>query len=258
MGYNRQQHTMKNYFLIFILSICFISCTKEDNVKLDDAAISAETQKSEIEKVMDVLYAQNFSTIEEAAAFLGVNFEENTPQISSDAVSGSTTDAFVMSEEGIMALSEIENVEITNDMSLGEYESELLAILSLSELNPESFEYAAFENGIKATIAVIEYDLHLQGYDDELIRENGLWAFLSRLVKCVGKLIENGIDRGTDGAGIGTGIGIIGGAAFGTVAGVGPQGAAPGAVAGGGVGAVGGYVLGFVYGVIEEALKGDC
>ena len=250
---------MKNYILIFILSFCLISCTKEDNVKLDDAAISAEAQKSEIEKVMDLLYAQNFSTMEEAAAFLGANFEvntANTPQISSDAVSGSTTDAFVMSEEGNMALSEIGNVEITNDMTLNEYESELLAVLSLSELNPESVEYAILEDGIKATIALIVYDLHLQGYDDEQIQESGYWGYMLSFAECIGRIFESGCNKGIDNIGNGAAIGMFYGIFFGAPGGA--AGSGLGAAAGAGLGGVAGFAVGFVVGVFEAIVSDEC
>jgi len=192
MGYNRQQYTMKKYFLISFLSIFLFSCTQEN-----DVVIAPEEKQSEVGKVMDVLYAQNFSTMEEAAAFLGANFEvntENTPQISSDLLSESKNDTYEFSEEGLRVISEIESVEITSEMTLKEYSRALYSILWESSIDPESDEYAVIEIGIEATIAVIEYDLHLQGYGGEMSTQ----ISLGRLLGCA---LSGGIKGATEAGG---------------------------------------------------------
>jgi hypothetical protein len=208
MGYNRQQYTMKKYFLISFLSIFLFSCTQEN-----DVVIAPEEKQSEVGKVMDVLYAQNFSTMEEAAAFLGVNFEENTPQMSSDLLSESKDDTYEFSREGLRVIGEIENFVITDDMTLKGYASALYSILWESSIDPESDEYVVIETGIEATIAVLMYDLHLQGYDDGDVYQLQISWF--RAAKCA-LSVGFGAVRG---AVIGFGTGGYGGAAVGAVTG---------------------------------------
>ena len=196
------------FFIVPLVAILFISCNRIENEPIHEDNIG------DLAKLTNLLHSQNFTAFEKAVLYSETNFKLNpkTKGIQKD---------ISISDEALITLGKMENVQTSKGMTIDNYHQELLNILLSSRLDSNSHEFIALYEAIEATVAIIEYKASFE------VATKGFWSDVWDVAKCVG---------GTIGS---AGLGALAGAAVGTIT-------VPviGTVSGTAVGAVSGALVG--------------
>jgi len=178
---------MKIKFLIVpLLTIFLISCDRIESEPIHEDNIG------DLAKLTNLLRGQNFTTFKEAVSYSEANFKLGTK-------TKSNPEDLSISNEAMATLNRMENIQVSEGMTLYDYYQELLNVLFSSELDANSHEFVALYEAAGATVAMIEYKA---GFE---VATKGFWSDLWDAAKCVG---------GTVGS---AGLGALAGAAAGTI-----------------------------------------